>query len=468
MKRFLPVFLAVLLPFSGYSQDTTRLLSASQVREIVLRYHPVARQAALLVDNARAAVTISRGLFDPVLENESAKKSFDGVDYYNYNRPELTIPGWFGVEWRIGLEQLGGNRTDPTETKGQSSYAGLTIPLAKNLWMDKRRAALQTAKIFRESSPLEQQKMLNKLVKEALHSYWEWARYYQEWLILQETVTVNQQRVRLVVTAYQLGDRPAIDTTEALTQLQSFELLRNEAWLEFQNAGLELSQYLWQENNQPVDLPENIVPADRISSINTAATPLPVLDSVLHFTRANHPELRLFSFKLDALTVEKKLKFQELLPSINFTYNQLGKGYDLTKTFRAPLFENNFRYGFKLALPLRLSQGRGEYRIAKNKILDTRLEQQQQTLTIENTVKKYFNELVTLRQQIELQQQAFRNFAALQKGEETRYRSGESSLFLVNARESRTLDANRKLQELKAKFFKTRISLQWAAGLPAN
>ena len=63
---------------------------------------------------------------------------------------------------------------------------------------------------------------------------------------------------------------------------------------------------------------------------------------------------------------------------------------------------------------------------------------------------------------------AWMNYAALQRGEETRFSAGESSLFLVNARENKTLEAFQKLQELKAKFFKAGIGIQWAAGTLTN
>jgi hypothetical protein len=40
----------------------------------------------------------------------------------------------------------------------------------------------------------------------------------------------------------------------------------------------------------------------------------------------------------------------------------------------------------------------------------------------------------------------------------------KSSLFFINARESKTLEALQKIQELKAKYFKTVAALQWATG----
>ncbi len=168
------------------------------------------------------------------------------------------------------------------------------------------------------------------------------------------------------------------------------------------------------------------------------------------------------------MRIEKKLKFQELLPLLNFRYNQLGKGYNLPKTIAAPVFENNFQYGLTLGIPLRLSEGRGEYRKAKLKIQDALLQQTRKQLLVENKVKSYYNELSVLKKQVTLQQQQYRNYLLLQKGEETRFFNGESSLFLINSRENKTLEALQKLAELETKFFKTLNSLQWAAGILYN
>ena len=455
--------LLILSPASG--QDSLNKLSARQVMEIVKQYHPVAKQADIFIAKAKADVTIAKGMFDPELQNETAQKTFDGIGYYYYNRPSLTIPTWFGVEVTGGLEYLSGSRTDPIETKGQTSYIGINVPLAKNLLMDKRRAALQTAKIFRTASEAEKRNILNHLLLDAMISFWNWVQQYQVYKIVSDAVLVNEKRVTFIKTVYQLGDRPAIDTTEALAQLQSFELLKNQAWLEFQNAGLDLSVYLWTASASPYTLQDNIMPADDLQQLNSMDDPLPELNALLAAARNNHPELLIYNYKLDVLTVEKKLKFQDLLPAVNFRYNQLGKGYDILKTASGPLFENNFQYGLSAAIPLRLSQGRGEYRKAKLKINETQWQQNQKLLQVEIKVKSYFNELVALKSQVVLQEKVWKNYLALQRGEEIRFQSGESSLFLINARENKTLEALQKLQELKVRYFKTEITLLWAAGL---
>lgn len=467
MNTIKNIIIICLLLFVGhvYAQDGLKTLSAGQLEDMVLQYHPVAQQADINIEKAKADVITARGMFDPILKNETAQKNFDGTNYYYYNRPELNIPTWFGIEVSAGIEYLSGNRTDPVETKGQSSYVGISIPVAKNLLMDKRRAALQTANIYRAASAVEKRNMLNNLLLDATKSYWDWVQHYRIYEILKEAITVNQKRLQFVKTAYKLGDRPAIDTTETLAQLQQFELLQSQAMLNFQQAGLELSVYLWTKAGQPYQLPVDIIPADDLQLEAIIAAPVPQLSGLLEAAVKNHPELLLYNYKQAVLKVEKKLKFQELLPQVNLRYNQLGKGFDMGKTLTNPLFENNFQYGVSVSVPLRLSQGRGEYRKAKLKITETQLQQDQKKLQVENKVKSYFNELMALQSQVSLQNSAYKNYLALQRGEETRYMAGESTLFFINARENKALEARQKLEELKAKYFKTEAALQWAAGL---
>lgn len=466
-KHFLIIFL-FLIGDNVFAQDSSKTLSPLQLVELVRRYHPVARQANIIIEKSKADITISKGLFDPYLKTDIAQKTFDGLDYYYYQRPELTIPTWFGIELSAGIEKLSGNRTSPEETKGETNYLGISIPLAKNLLIDKRRAALKMAKIFRDASEIEKRNIMNNLLFDAIKAYWNWTQQYQVYQILVEAVNVNIKRVELVRLAYKLGDRPAIDTTEAIVQLQNFELLRNQAFLDFQNSALELSVYLWTSDSQPFILAENTFPAINLQLSSVGKSTSLSLSNLLDEARKNHPELAIYNFKLQGLSVEKKLKFQELLPAINFRYNQLGKGYDMLKTVSAPLLENNFQYGLSIGIPLRFSQGRGEYQKAKLKISETQLQQAQKLVEIENKVKSYYNEMQTLKNQVALQEKVYTNYLQLQKGEETRFQSGESSLFLINARESKTLEAQQKLQELKAKYFKAEVAIQWITGALAT
>lgn len=446
-------------------QDGKTIFTQQQFFDIVLKYHPVALQADINIEKAKADILIARSGFDPLATMGIAQKTFDGTEYYNHTQPELRIPTWYGIELVAGAEYLDGDRTNREETLGQTSYAGVVIPLARNLLMDKRRAVLQTAKVFRNLSAAEKRSTLNNLLLDASKAYWDWAYQHQQLVVINNVVSVNKKRLELVKIAFRQGDKPALDTTESLAQLQGFQYMQNEVSLSLQNALLELSAYLWKEEQLPFMLPGDIIPENTWPGENLFDIQFPSMDDLLRQVRMAHPDLQQYAFKLEALTVERKLKFQELLPRLDFKYNQLGKGYNILNAKSGPLFNNNFQYGISFGMPLRLSQGRGEYLKAKLKINETTLSRDLKATQLEYKVKSYFNELVTLRNQASLLESTYRNFLALQKGEELKFFNGESSLFLVNSRENKTLEAMQKLLKTKIEFFKTYNSLQWAAGI---
>jgi outer membrane protein TolC len=88
----------------------------------------------------------------------------------------------------------------------------------------------------------------------------------------------------------------------------------------------------------------------------------------------------------------------------------------------------------------------------------------QQRLEIENKVKYSFNELLAVQQQVLLSDKNVKNQKLLLSAEETKFSIGESSLFLINSRENKLLESEQKLAELKTKFFKSILSVQWSAG----
>ena len=444
------------------AQESLSVLNSEQVLLLVKKYHPIARQAQIGVQQSNANITLARGAFNPIIGGYLAQKNFNQIEYYNFTNAQIIIPTWYGIELSGGIQDLTGQRLNQDETNGKTSYAGISLPLAKNLIIDKRRAFLQQAKLYQTMAKAEQRALLNDILMGAMEHYWQWVNAYQSYVIMNNNLSINKTRLELIKKTFINGERPAIDTIEAITQLQSFEYRKNEYWLAFQNAGLALSAYLWKSNNEPYYLPENVIPQTGWENEMNLTNFNLVLADLLN-TAENNPTLVQYKSKIDVSVVDKRLKFQELLPKIDLNYNHLNKDYALNN--EGLLLNNNYQYGIKFEMPLFLSEGRGEYRMAKLKLesskLDLNLKQQQ----VEIKVKQYFNEYVNLKKQIILQSAAYSNYTQLLKAEETRFFNGESSLFLINSRESKALEAQEKLIELKTKYYKTIYGLQWSAGL---
>lgn len=464
MKKNSIVFvLACLCSISLKAQDSLNTLNAEQVILLVKQFHPVAKQAEIGVQKSDAGLTIARGAFNPIIGGYLAQKTFTGTKYYNITNAEIKIPTWYGIELSGGIQELSGERLNPSETQGKISFAGVSVPLAKNLITDKRRAFLQQAKLYQTMAKNEQSALLNDILMGALECYWNWVNNYQTYLILSNNVKVNETRFKLIKMAYINGERPAIDTIEALTQIQTFKLLENKYLLDYKNAGLQLSAYLWQKNNKPFYLPDTIIPQSGWENeVNINSFSLVLVDLITE-AETNNPNLLICNNKVDILTVDRRLKFQELLPKIDLQYNHLNKNYAWNS--EGLLLNNNYQYGVKFEMPLFLNAGRGQYRMAKLKLAETKLDLNIKQQQISIKVKQYFNEYVTLKELISIQSSALNNYKILLSAEETKFYNGESSLFLINSRETKALEAQEKLIELKTKYFKTIYALQWSAGL---
>jgi outer membrane protein TolC len=352
---------------------------------------------------------------------------------------------------------------NPESSLGDYSYLGVSVPLLKDLVIDKRRAALKQASLFVNISKAERDNLVNDLFFEALSSYWEWVNAYQLLNIIDRAVRANEDRLRFIRLEYLQGNRPAIDTTEALSQLQQFYSMQAAARQEFLNTGIALSAYLWKAEAQPYILPEDIIP-DKQAAMAAIRVKIPLLDELLQQVRISHPKIISLQWKQNSLEIDRKLKFQGLLPSFDIKANVLNKGYNVTKGLNSALLENNYAFGFDFSLPLRLSEGRGSYRDSKWKLVQNQMETDRQVQLLENKVKKYYNDLVYLRRQIELGSAAVENLQRLVNGENARLEIGESSLFLVNARELKWIEAQQKLVELQTKFGKSFAAIQWASG----
>jgi len=447
------------------AQDTTQVLTLQEFHRIILQHHPVASQALLLTEQARRELRIARGTLDPVLSSKVYRKEFGGKEYYTLWSNTLRVPLWFGPELKAGFDKNQGtflNPADNTPSEGLSSV-GISVPLGQGLFIDARRAAIRQARLLQDMAEAERVKLINKLLLQATKDYWDWLLYYRQLQLYQEAVALAGFRLVAVRARVQEGDLAAIDTVEALTEVQNRQVLLQEALLGYNNARLMVATHLWAEDQVPLELQEQTVPA--LTGSELVSLPQDSLQALLQRAKANHPDLRKLSLKGEQLQIEQRLAADKLKPKLNAEYNLLqGDFYLDPEVVDRRFMGENYKLGLSFSLPLFMRQERGKLQLTKAKQQANSLERTQTAREIENNLLAAYNEWQALETQIRLQQQMAENARTLRDGEVIRFQNGESSLFLVNTREMKLMEAQAKLYALRAKYAKARTLLYWSAG----
>ena len=324
---------------------------------------------------------------------------------------------------------------------------------------------MKQGKLFTHQTEWERRNIINDLLLDAYVAYWNWAKDFQIFLLLENTIRINEFRYKLVKISFQQGDRAAVDTTEALAQLQNFQQFREDAWLKFRKSTLDLSNFLWFPNDQPAYLNDNVIPDSSWASQNFTKLNVDELSKWLTQTVNNHPKLQMIDYKLQALEVERRLKFQNLLPKADVKYNFLQSGYQFPVGSNVLFFENNYKFGFNVAFPIPNRTGFGQYKAARIKLRSVDLDRNFTQLNLENKVRFQYNEVINLQKQIRIFEDVYKNYSLLFTAEQLKFSLGETTLFLLNTRETKLLEAQQKLLELKTKFYQSFAKLNWASGL---
>jgi outer membrane protein TolC len=117
-------------------------------------------------------------------------------------------------------------------------------------------------------------------------------------------------------------------------------------------------------------------------------------------------------------------------------------------------------------MPLFLRKERGKLALTKAKISQTELERLLTNKEIQNQIMASYNQLVILEKQVALLNQLVENYVVLRNAEIEKFSIGESSLFLVNSRETKLIEARIKVAKQIANYQKAKAQLLWAAGVP--
>jgi len=448
MKKFIIYMLFFTATLSVQGKDPIgKTFSFQEYLGYVKKYHPLVKQANLVLNSGEANLLRARGSFDPKIEVDFNTKEFINTEYYNELSAAFKVPVWYGIEFKANYENNSGEYLNPDMTTPEEGLysVGVSISLAQGLIMNDRMASLKKARFFQDQTKAERDLLVNQLLFEASIAYFNWLQAYKEEQIYINFLNNASKRLDAIKKSYEEGDKAAIDTLEAKITVQNWLLGRKVAKLKRQKTGLNASNYLWLDD-VPLEFEDQVIPELPTRTILSSSLSLQGI-SADSLSLSDHPKLRSLDSKMESLKVDRRLKANKLLPKLDFQYNFLASDYEQQYLFNT----SNYKAMVNFSMPIFLRKERGELKLSKLKLQDINYEITASSLSLRNKTTAVKTEIVSLNEQEEVIQSIVEDYKVLLKGEERKFFLGESSLFLINSREQSLITSQLKENEITVK-----------------
>jgi outer membrane protein TolC len=427
------VFVFLFFSLSLFGQDANlQEFTYNEYLGYVKKYHPMVKSANLEVNSAQANLMMARGGFDPKIEVDFDKKQFKNNEYFSVLNSSFKIPTWYGIEVKAGFDNSEGVFLNPQNTmpnQGLTSL-GINIPLGQGLFINQRMADLRKAKIQIELSQAERKLQAIEVLYDASVAYFNWKRNYSEVQLYEAYLKNAEIRFNGVASLIKNGDKPAIDSVEAGIIVRNRKLSLEDSQLKLIKSKLELSNFLWLDNNVPLELQDSLIPEVKLE--NTIKETLKTNELLVeNISIENHPKINSLESKLNILEVERKLKANSLLPKIDLGYHYLSE----PSLWNDTNF-NNYKVGMNFSFPIFLRKERGSLQITKFKIQDTQYDLNLERVQLKNKINAQQTEINSLERQRKLISDLVKDYNMMLNSEERLFTFGESSIFLINSREN--------------------------------
>ncbi len=447
MRKLLYAFIFLIL--NTLQSQEKEAFSFAEFSAYVKTYHPVVKQAQLKLNESEAKLLKARGGVDPKIAIINNQKQFQETEYYDKWGGTFTIPSWYGVSLKAGYNDNEGTYLNPENKLPEEGLynVGVSVSVLKGLLMNERKMERQKAEIYVQQTEQENRIMVTQTLFEAYITYFDWWKYAQERQLMNEYVGNAKNRFLAVKRSFELGDKPAIDTVEAHLNWKERKLEFEKIVLKERKAQLKVSNYLWQ-GDIPLELQETIAPTSTIQE-----EVLSVIDTDLLSQEIieNHPKLQYLNLQKAQLKIEEKWRKNNLLPQLDVHYQWLSEEIFQTQSYSL----SNYKAGVQFSMPIFQRKARAELKI-------NRFQQQSMEWQRKNTALKLQNDWIALQTQLKsyetqlsIAQEVVDNALQMVKGENRKFEIGESTIFLVNSRESKWLDKAFKSIDIQKDMFVT-------------
>ncbi len=463
-------FALLLAPMSVRAQQST--LEVQSVVDSVQAALPTLVAVERERDAANAELLAAEGGFDPTLR---ARGTILPVGYYRYGTVDVTVeqptPLWGSslfVGYRFGGPLVQGSAGVPdyygnlqTNTAGELR-AGVSIPLLRNGWIDRRRASIQSRSQGVRMAEAELERARIDATRAATVRYWDWVSAGQKLEVARALLRVARERNDGLVIRANAGDLPryeAQDNTRAVLSRESGVVGAQQA---LRRAAIELALFYRDREAQP------IVPADaslpRTMPSPDAAYTLAASEPAREAAAiAARPELRRFEALRAQARVEVDLANNQLLPQVDLVgqvSQDLGASFSTSDSRGRP----EVSAGVTIEVPIVMRQQFGRLRAAEAAL--ARIDAQR-AFARDRVVADVRDAVAALRaalERAEITEREVQVATQVEQAERERFRQGDSNVFLVNQREQARAEAEVRRVDAIADWLRARAAFRAAIG----
>jgi len=423
---------------------------------IVKENHPTLKQIDLLDRKSKAYERKAKGGIDPTITMDYDKKSFDDKNYFNKYQGVLKIPTWYGIDFEAGYDFSNGDflNSELTLPENGLAYAGVKIPVGAGLFFNERRKILEESKIISQLNTVKQIEIVNKVLSSAYKAYINWFTRFQEINAFQKALTITDQNFENISASVETGLKPAVDTLEYRLSLLTRGNVLLKSRQDYFEATQELSTFLWREGIIPLELEDDVIPED----LSNNQWRDQVTEAIVKKEEliANNPTLARLDLENDQLALEQRIQKEFLKPQLNVKLNPLVNVFNDQTISYSP---KDYKIGADFYYPLNNRKTKASLQLAEidieNNLLDKAYTSRSIQLSLKTSVQA-LNNLDTLFARAEQNRQIAAQLLAV---ELEKFSIGESSVFLLNSRETKLVEYQLKVLELRKKIFTTRVKI---------
>ncbi len=446
----------IFISLSAQKLDTFQYITIHDVLDNINKHHPIAYSSLLQIQYAKANQQKASGSFDPVIQYDFKQKTFDNKNYYQNQFFEVDLNTKSPLTPIAGYENNNGNYLNPESSTGNSglSYVGFEFSALKNLITDQRRTALKQAKVFQAQSEIVQRQMIQNLHLNVWNQYISWYVFEEQKNILSSSIALSNIRQIAIRKLFTAGGCSGFDTLETSVQLSQFITKQKEVSIYSEKTKILFTAHLWNsvKNNQgieftPISIKSNICPSNKFFELLEVKFFTQTLnaDSLI----SNQPDLQFYAQKSNSLKLDIKLKQSYVLPKLDLKYQYLNKA--ILPINGNSAFENH-RFGVSFYSPLYFRASRGELKTAKLKLLENEFETTLKQREIETKLLALKKQTIAFKEILDMLKNVEAGYFQLYQMEIKKFESGDGTIFLLNSRESKYLDAKLKTIEQFGKY----------------